>query len=876
MILYELITRHDPRQRPLRSLRKHEQGFAVTTIQAVSQAMRRDPRERYPSAATMRDALLGGRAEVELRLPSFYLGEEATANSVPELVQLCTTHWEDGLLALVTGRIADWLTAAVDTLRAEGHEDDATQIAQYARRTVLAREQIEHRTARAGITSTAREIAHNAAYASWLRDLGAIGIQPSLDVRPSQFDFGVVAAHIKAKTALQVRNKGQGYLSGRVESRVPWIVVPVPDFGCRAGETIEVPIEGLGRRLPTGDSTVAQAIHVSSNGGDAWVGATASSSPPLMSVEQRVLDFGPMTRGASRERALVVRNTGGGRLNGRVSSRAPWLRVRHSTFSCPTGASAEIPVELLSAELPKGAVRIRRALAVDSDSGQAQVDVEWSWARPALDLDSTGIDLGSVKRGTTVERTLVISNSGTAELEGHCSSLVPWLSTRPVRFSCAPGTSQTLSVACETSLLPGGSTVEPEAIVIEANAGTQTISASVDVLAPELVVRPAAVDFGDVRDGDQVEETIVVGNQGSVPWEGTVHSELPWLAVEPEHLHCEPGHFIPVTLMVQTEALESGGEYTINRALRIEGDGTQHYVGTRLCLLRPELAVGRHSLDLGMIGRTDIASVPLTITNVGTGELQWEVAVRGTWLEVVPKSGSCGAGQSSTVEVNAYALAVGGESGQAWLTVHSNGGRVDLPASVALSSPLLVVEPLFLELYSENHAPASQVLRVSNRGVGDLTGTVESLVPWLQCRPLSFVCPTGVTVLITVEGLPQEVREGTHSSPDAIRIQSNGGTESLAGTLVLELTPRLRVQSDDVTIDEAGGSTLEIENAGEGTLRVEVVPLQEWIMVNRREWTIKAGRKARVRISADSLPSEGQGEIEIRAAGETRRLVVRT
>ncbi len=876
MILYELMTRQDPRHRPLPSLRKYGHDFTDTTIDVVSRAIRRDPGERHSSAAAMRDALLGGRAEVELRLPPFHLSEEAVATSVPEVVQLCTVHWDDGLLALVTGRTAAWLTAAADALRAEGSEDDAAQVDQYARRTVLAREQIDHRTARPGITSTAREIAHNAAYASWLRDLGAVGVQPSLDVRPSQFDFGVVAAHIKGKTALQVRNKGQGYLSGRVESRVPWVMVPAPDFGCRAGETVEVPIEALGRRLPTGDSTTAQAIHISSNGGDAWVAAAASSSPPLMSVEQRVLDFGPMTRGASRERALVVRNAGGGRLNGRVSSRAPWLRVRHSSFSCPTGASAEIPIELLGAELPERAVRIRRALAVDSDSGQAQVDVQWSWARPALDMDSTGIDLGSVRRGMGVERTLTISNSGTAELEGQCSSKVPWLSVRPLRFTCAPGKSQILSVVCDSTSLPGGSTVEPEAIIIEANAGTQTVSASVDVLAPQLVVRPAYVDLGDVRDGDQVEETIVVGNQGSMVWEGTVQSELPWLAVEPEHLHCEPGHFIPVTLMVRTEALESGGEYAVEHALRIEGDGAQQSVGTRLHLLRPELVVGRHSLDLGLIGRTDIARVPLKITNAGTGELEWEVSVRGTWLEVVPESGSCGPGQASTVEVNAYALAVGGESGQAWLTVRSNGGRVDLPASVALSSPLLVVEPLFLDLHSENHAAVSQLLRVSNRGVGDLEGTIESLVPWLQCRPTSFACATGVTVLVEVEGLPQQVREGTHSSPDALRIQSNGGTESLAAALTLELIPRLRVPSEDVTVDEAGRSAFEIENAGEGTLRVEVVPLQEWIAVNRREWTIKAGKKARVRISAASVPSEGSGEIEIRAADEIRRLVVRT
>jgi hypothetical protein len=876
MILYELMTRQDPRRRPLPPLSKYARGFSDDLVRAVEQAQRRDPEKRYSSAADMRQALLGSPSEAEARLPPFHLAEHLVASTVPELAQLCAAHWEDGLLALMTDRITEWLAAGAGALLAEGREDDAALVEQSAKRTLLAREEIDHRTARPGITPAAREIVRNAAYASWLRDLGAIGIQPSLEARPNRFDFGVVAAHIKAKSAIQVRNKGQGYLSGRVESRVPWIVVPEPDFGCRAGQTGEVPIEALGRRLPTGDVTLAQAIRISSNGGEAWIGASVSSSPPLMSVEQRVLDFGPTTRGASRVRELIVHNIGGGRLNGRVTSRAPWLRVRHPAFSCPAGASAQIAVELLSAELPKGAVRIRRALAVDSDSGQVPVDVEWSWARPALELDSTGIDFGSMRRGERLERTLTLSNSGTADLQAQSRSEVPWLSVRPAQFVCGPGKSLTLAVACDTTTLPGGSTVEPAAVIIEANAGIQTISASVEVLAPQLVIRPEFVDLGDVRDGDQVEGTIVVGNQGSMAWEGTVRSALPWLAVEPSSVHCEPGHYIPVTLMLRTEAIESGGNYAVNDAIQIEGTGSQRIVGVHARLLRPELEIGRHSLDLGLIGRTDIASVPLKIANRGTGELKWEITVQGTWLEVVPASGLCKAGEASTVKVNAYALAVGGESGQAWLTVHSNGGRVDLPASVALSSPMLVVEPLSLELRSENHAPASQLLRVSNRGVGDLEGTVEPQVPWLRCRPTSFLCQTGVSVPIEVEAVLDGLREGTHHAIDALQVTSNAGTEPVEVTLALELTPRLKVSTEALQIDESGRSTFEIENAGEGTLRVEVVPLQEWITVNRRDWTIKAGKKARVRVTASGMPTEATSGIELRTPAETRRLLVRS
>jgi len=129
---------------------------------------------------------------------------------------------------------------------------------------------------------------------------------------------------------------------------------------------------------------------------------------------------------------------------------------------------------------------------------------------------------------------------------------------------------------------------------------------------------------------------------------------------------------------------------------------------------------------------------------------------------------------------------------------------------------------------------------------------------------------------VEVEGVLEEVREGTCRAADALRISSNGGTESVEAAMTLELTPRLRVLSEDVTVDATGRSAFEIENVGEGTLRVEVVPLQEWIAVSRREWTIKAGKKAWVRISASGLAGVGAGDIEIRTADETRHLVVRT
>ncbi len=890
IILYEAITRLDPKERPLPPLRKHSAGFSAPAVDAVAQAYHRDPAKRFASAAEMRSALMRGApvqdapalpaardsassgkpVPVGLDLPPFELSTGRTCTTVTELIQLCARFWDEGLLAMLNGRILEWLTRSVQTLRQAGQDAAAEQLDRALQTTIRAYDQI---ASQSGL-SQATEVSRNASYARWLQDLGARGVQPSLQIGPAHLDFGVVGATVRATSALQIRNKGQGYLTGRVESSLPWLVVPDSVFGSRAGETAEVRVSARGRVLPSGRSGSPEALHVLSNGGNAWIGAYADSSPPELRVTPQTLDYGAIGRGASRVVHLTIANAGGGKLTGQVLSRAPWLRIRHRDFSCPAGASAQVAVELLSNQLPKGAVRIRRALVVDSDSGQTQIDVAWQWARPVLELDALGLDFGSSERSEHVRRILTLTNSGSAELEGEAISLVDWLVIEPARFRCGPGMSQMLSVTCDTRQLAGGSTVAAEAIAIQANAGRQVLSASIDVRAPHLVMEPLGVEMGTVRDGEQVEQVLSVGNLGSLSWTGPIRVSVPWLTVEPQELSCAPGHFMPVSVIARSDAFEAGGEWTVADAIQI-GDGPEALtVAVHIALSRPRLVLERHSLDFGLIGRTDIVTLPLEVANSGTGDLQWRIEVQGTWLEAIPASGTCRAGETSIVQVNAYALAVDGTSGQAWLTVHSNGGRTDLAARVSLSSPLLSVEPLSLDLRSENYGPASQIIRLSNRGVGSLRGTVKVQAPWLTCEPRAFECPTGLSAELQVAANLEGLREGLFGAPDGLSIESNGGSQEVAVRLTLVLTPRLVLSPQALRFSDAAEQSLQLENQGYGTLRIRVVPHEPWISVSRQEWTIKPGNKARVRINLVGAPPLTEGCIEVHAPDQVIQVPV--
>jgi serine/threonine-protein kinase len=884
-LLYQLLTRHDPTDHPLPSLRRLAPDLSKSTERAIIRARKKDPAQRFPAMAEMRQALLGERPAPLPEVEPFVLMEGVQAWTVKELARVCAAHWDDGLMALTEGRITDWLRDSAEKLRAAGQSHAALELDAAAVHTESARQQV---TSGDSLTRDG-EIARQAAFAAWLEEMGVIDIQPNLEVKPGYLPFGTIEANMKARTTLRLRNRGQGYLIGRVESRVPWLTARPQTFGCRAGAVAEVTVEARGRRLPPGITSSPQVLLIESNGGRAWVGASAMAAAPILTVEPDRLDFGPLPRGAARVGRLTVTNRGGGRLSGTVTSQVPWLRVRNPEFGCPAGASAQIAVELLGPHVPpettpdyKSGVSSSqvwdRVLAVDSDSGQTRVGVAWVWAEPSLELDVTSLDFGAVEWGASLERTLHIANRGTGMLEGRVTSQVDWLTIQPQALRCPPGESCTLNVVGDTVRLPGGDTYEESALTVETNAGREILSASVEVLAAELVIEPSSLDFGAVLAGEQVELSLTVGNRGSLPWQGQITAGVPWLSVEPEELICPPGHFIPASVILDGSLFAEGGEWLEEGAILIRGDGEERAVAAHVAVLLPRLSVEPRSLNFGLIGREDVATLGLTIANAGTGELHWEVENRGAWLEIEPTSGVCQPGQETTLAARAYALAVGGETDRAWLTVRSNGGQAEIFASVSLSSPVLMVDALELDLgTSENYAPVTQWLGISNRGVGPLRGTVTPQVPWLTVAPPAFECATGASLQVRVQAIPEGLRKGANDVAGALLVESNGGNEEIGVHLGVVLVPNLIVRPESLTFKSGGPFELELvlENDGYGAERVQVVPEASWLKVNRGKCTVKGGRTVRLKVRASGAEAGAESVIEVRADERTWRLPVR-
>ena len=125
-----------------------------------------------------------------------------------------------------------------------------------------------------------------------------------------------------------------------------------------------------------------------------------------------------------------------------------------------------------------------------------------------------------------------------------------------------------------------------------------------------------------------------------------------------------------------------------------------------------------------------------------------------------------------------------------------------------------------------------------------------------------------------LEGLRgRAVDRQTVEALDALVVKSNGGEQEIGARLTLVLTPHLRLSTQSVTFDDAIQTSFYLENEGYGTLHAQVIPSEPWLAVSRREWTIKARKRARVRVRLVDAPADDSSgghaaSIEIRTSAK--------
>ena len=210
------------------------------------------------------------------------------------------------------------------------------------------------------------------------------------------------------------------------------------------------------------------------------------------------------------------------------------------------------------------------------------------------------------------------------------------------------------------------------------------------------------------------------------------------------------------------------GYITERKQIEIEANKKKE---VNFILHKPEpayMVVSPLSLNFGQVE----SNLNLTIKNSGQTELNWQVISDKSWLSVFPSSGTTNAEEDKiAVSVNRNGLEVGSYSGN--LAINSNGGNINVPVMIEVTSALLNVSKTLLD-FGENEATMSFI--ISNSGGGVLNWSLSSNRSWISANPPSGSITTNtpqIEVTVDRTGLAS----GSYSG--SVLITSNGGSREV-------------------------------------------------------------------------------------------------
>ena len=208
--------------------------------------------------------------------------------------------------------------------------------------------------------------------------------------------------------------------------------------------------------------------------------------PPQVTVQPPQLSGGDLPWQQQRALSFVVQNAGSGCLMGQVRSRAAWLRIQPTEFSCVSGRSVPVQVTLNAAALDPGQ-QYRGELEVQGGTGgQVTVPVTVTVPAPRLEVTPTALDLGSGYAGEQLTQTLMLHNRGGSAFEAEIGSPARWLEAQPASVRLEPGQSAAVTLAANTGGMPVGAHTAQVQVIARAGAWQAQAAVPVAVALPKL------------------------------------------------------------------------------------------------------------------------------------------------------------------------------------------------------------------------------------------------------------------------------------------------------------------------------------------------------------------------------------------------------
>ena len=466
-------------------------------------------------------------------------------------------------------------------------------------------------------------------------------ISPVLSVNPSS----VTLSAAKPQAQIVIANDGARTLNWTAESSVPWLTLESGEEGGRSdsveGSTRDTAILVIHLEmdlLPEVQEQLRAAINIDSNGGSQEIMVAVSFDAqrnPVLAVQPNVLDFAD----AEREMLLEIVNEGGSLLQWQIllPPDVDWITVSQTSGTAERGYAEAVTVRVNRARLPLSADPYQATLEVESNGGDATVEV--TALATAFTASEQSIDFDDIVEAQTQMVLLETESEVATELSIVRSGGDGWLTVAD-EATITRRTPYELAVTADPSGRAPGEYTASIQITHEDSGRTITIPVTMTVGTPtNFRIDPAEIDFGEIADEARMQATIINEDDQPVAWSISRPTGARWLELSDEAGTLDDS--VTIEVIVNPVNL-SPGVYSAN--LTVYAGNASRIL--RVSLTRPvdeipdALQVEPRTIAFGASRLTE----DVTLWNEGDGLVDWDIddATFPQWLQVTPLAGTVG------------------------------------------------------------------------------------------------------------------------------------------------------------------------------------------------------------------------------------------
>jgi len=478
-----------------------------------------------------------------------------------------------------------------------------------------------------------------------------MAVAPELSVTTNVLEYGLISNQLN----FNISNAGQGVLTWNIATNQTWISAS-PTSGTTTSENDEITIIVDRTDMNTGDHT--GSVNITSDGGNETIEVTLSvPTPAVLVASPESLDF--ETSQSSMQ--FTISNSGDQTLDWNITDDQDWLSVTPTSGST-TSEEDEISVSVDRNGLAAG--DYSGDVTITSNGGDQVVSITVAVA-PELSVSTNLLEFGL----TTNQLAFDIMNAGQGILTWSIATSQTWINVSPTSGTTASEVDP-ISINVDRTGLSFGDHFG--SIIITSDGGNETIEVTLSVPAPAiLVVNPESLDF----ETSQSSMQFTISNSGDQTLDWNITDDQDWLSVTPTS-GSTTSEEDEISVSVDRSGLAAGN---YNGNVTITSNGGDQVVSVAMDILPPVMQLSSNLLDFG----SSEDNQTFTITNSGSGTLNWSIVGDQDWISLWPSAGSTDTEEDEiSVTIDRAGLAYDSYTGT--LTITSDGGNADVSVSMVV------------------------------------------------------------------------------------------------------------------------------------------------------------------------------------------------